>query len=634
LKIAFLIFFISFISVSLSIAQSSADSLEYIGQIQEVNSLFSNFDKQLDTYFLNTGFNLTGRFSNISLGVFENFRSTFFKSTTQSLRDEQYLTITGKYQLADNYNIGISANNTTLSDDRNTLLNKTKINYLTLFSEVQLTKNILISPFGGYSTNIQVGEDDNGAVYGFEGAAKNLSFPDFTINSFFKFRNEDILPRRNLLRYFELSVNNPFNPSVTNLLSGRFSSSRKDFYFPADSIISSTFDIVNNIESRTETNYFAEDKLRYRELFSNVDFEISGTVNWRTIDRDKRYKSAEVQSPSVFDTNIEELILSLGSTLFYRTGSLNSSLSFNFGERDEKHITKRFEGIDESFYEQRSELESRKNNNSTRATIAFNSDYDFSRTDKMVFSLYYNKLRYDTPSEDNDDDRDEILSIARLRYSKNLSPFFQVFINTEATLSHVVYLFASRSSNNNVNRVLRLAAGGYYQGANISSLNTFEVSANYTVYDFEDVSSSLRSISFRQFIATDSSRISLSKRFAFVITGYIKLSEQADLNWGEFAERPTRFLYEFFADPKIMLTYNSTWFGIGIRYFSLNTFKYDELTRIPDTKFLSFGPLVEIMYNVYGALNLLIDGWYEFISINSVPDRERANFIMRLNWNF
>lgn len=83
-----------------------------------------------------------------------------------------------------------------------------------------------------------------------------------------------------------------------------------------------------------------------------------------------------------------------------------------------------------------------------------------------------------------------------------------------------------------------------------------------------------------------------------------------------------------------MLTYNSAWFGIGLRYFSLNTFKYDELTRIPDTKYSSYGPLVEIIYNVYGSLKLLIDGWYEFISINNVPDRERANFVMKLNWNF
>lgn len=634
MKIALLIFLFSFVLTSLSIAQSTTDSLDYIGQIQQPNSLFSNFDKLLDTYYLNTGIYLIGNLSKTSLEVIENFRSTLFKSTTQSIRDEHYLTITGKYHFDDNFKLGISANNTNLSDDRNTLLNKTKINYFTMFSELQLMKNILISPLGGYSTNTQAGEQDNGPVYGVEGEANNLSFPDFSINSVFKFRNEDILPRRNLLRYIDLSVKNPFNPSVTNLLSGRFTSSRKDFYFPADSIISSTFDIVNNIESRTENNYFTEDKLSYSELFSNVDLEISGAVNWRTIERDTRYKSDEVQSKDVFDTDIEELILSLGSKLLYRTGSFNSSLSFNFGERDEQHITKRFEGIDEIFYEQRSELESRKNNNSTRATIAFTGDYNFSRTDKLILNLYHNKLRYDTPSEDNDDDRDEILSIVRLSYIKNLSPFFQAFVNSEATISHVVYLFSGRSSNNNINRVLRLAAGGYYKGAKVTSLNTFEVSANYTVYDFEDLTSSLRSISFRQFIATDSSRISLSKRFAFVLNGYIKLSEQADLNWGEFAERPSRYLQEIFAIPKIMLIYNSTSVAIGLRYFSLNTFKYDELTRIPDTKYLSYGPLVEIVYYVYGSLNLIMDGWYEFISINNVADRERANFVMKLNWNF
>jgi hypothetical protein len=634
LKFIFLIFLIFILLVSLTHAQSYADSLEYVVQNQQGNTLFSNFDKQLNTYFLNTGFNLAGQFSRLNLSVSENFRSTLFRSSSQSLRDEQYLTLTGKYQLTDKYSLGLSANSSILSDDRNTLLNQTKINYATLFSEVQLSQNLFLSPFGGYSNNIQVGEEDNGPVYGFEGTLKNLSTQDFLINSVFKFRNEDILPRRNLYRFFNLSVVNPFNRFVSNVLSGRFSSSRKDFYFPADSITSSTFDIINNIESRTESNYSAEDRLQYNELFKNIDFELTGSFNWRTINRDKRYKTVDLQSTAIFDTNIEELILSLGSAFYYRSGSFNSSLSFNYAERDEKHITQNFEGADEIFFDKRSEQESRKNNNSNRATIAFAGNYGFSKSDKLIFSLYYNKLRYDTPSENNDDDRDEILSILRLGYSKDLSPFFQAFINTEATISHVVYLFAGRSSNNNINRVLRLKTGGYYKGANVTSLNTFEVSANYTVYDFEDLSSSLRSVSFRQFIATDSSKILLSKIFAFIVTGYVKLSEQADLNWSDFAERPTRYLQEIFADPMLALIFNRSLFGMGLRYFSLNTFKYDELTRIPDTKYLSIGPIIEIIYNIYDSLNLKIDGWYEFISINNIPDQERTNLVMELNWNF
>jgi hypothetical protein len=114
----------------------------------------------------------------------------------------------------------------------------------------------------------------------------------------------------------------------------------------------------------------------------------------------------------------------------------------------------------------------------------------------------------------------------------------------------------------------------------------------------------------------------------------VKLSQQADLNWGEFSERPTRFLREIYADPKLVFTYEGALLGIGFRYFSLATFNYVELIKTPETRYLSIGPLIEIMYRVYGSLYLKVDGWYEFISINDTPDKERTNLVMELNWNF
>ena len=44
---------------------------------------------------------------------------------------------------------------------------------------------------------------------------------------------------------------------------------------------------------------------------------------------------------------------------------------FNFYERDEKHQVKRFDGMTQTIYEQKSELEEQKNNNSSRATLSF-----------------------------------------------------------------------------------------------------------------------------------------------------------------------------------------------------------------------------------------------------------------------
>ena len=76
-----------------------------------------------------------------------------------------------------------------------------------------------------------------------------------------------------------------------------------------------------------------------------------------------------------------------------------------------------------------------------------------SQNDLVTISLYQSKLIFDTKSGLNDDDRDELLSMIRLRYLKRLNPYFTAFINAEGTYGHTVYLFASRSSNNNTNRI-------------------------------------------------------------------------------------------------------------------------------------------------------------------------------------
>jgi len=633
LKNCFLLLLLISLQTADCFAQSSIDTLGYKTTIQPVNRLFTNFDKQLNTYYLSSGFDVSGSSAPFSFSVKENFRSTLVKAGTSSIRDEQFFTLLGNYKFNHGLNAGLSVKSSLLSDDRQLAINQTAINQATLFTEIELLQQIYFTPYGGYSINKQVGSTDRGAIYGFEGLIDNLDFTDFSLHSELKFENEDISPRKNVLRFFNLLVTNPFNPNVVNSFNTKFTQSRKDFYFPADSITSTQFNIANNIEGRTESIYLIQDRLVYNGFLDLFMLELSGRLNWRTIDRDTRYRSLDNQSKDIFDTKIEELKISAETSLLYRTGNIDGALRLNYIERDEKHIAKRIEGVDESFYEQRKELENRKNNNSGRATISLLGNIQISNTDRLSVSMFHSKLKYDTPNIINDDDRDELLSIARIRYSKFLSPFFEMFANVEGTYSHIVYLFASRSANNNINRVLRFSTGGYYRGAQFSSLNNFEVSANYTVYDFEDVASNLRSISFRQFTATDSTRWNLSKNFALIINAYIKLTDQGDLNWDEFAERPTRYLKEIFATPKVGYVLNNALFALGIRYFSLNTFNYDEKDRIPDTKFLTVGPLLEIVIGS-PSLYLKVNSWYEFISMNDVPDRERANLIVEMSWKF
>jgi hypothetical protein len=614
-------------------SQENTDSSLYYVPVSSLNRLFSNFDKQLNTYYLNTGFDLYGSFSNFEYKVNQNYRSTLIQSSQNNIRDEEYLFALAKYKVSSVLKPGLAISSNIVSDDRQLGINEATIYHAVALSELSLLKGLILTPYGGYSDNRQVNEIDTGPIYGFESKLNQLYSTDFDINSKLRFENEDISPRKNSIRYLDLLVTSPFNPEVTNFLDAGYSDNRKDFYIIADSITTAEFNITNNIESRTETAFILQDRIDYSNFLNLFSFQLAGRINFRTIDRQTRYKSTSVQSPSIFDTQVEELGIAVESGLFYRTESVDVGISLNYFERDEKHITKNFEGINESFYEQRSELEGRKNNNSYRTTISLTGNYHLSRKDQISLSLFHSKLKYDTPSGANDDDRDELLSIGRLKYTRYLSPFFQVFSNLEGTLSHLVYLFASRSANNNTNHVLRLSAGGYYKGERFSSLNNFEVSANYTVYDFQDVTSNLRSISFRQFIASDSTNYRLTNYFSFLVTGYIKLTSQAELDWDNFAERPLRYLQEIFLDPKIGFASNYSFFALGLRYFSLSTFRYDKEERIPDSDFLSVGPLFEIMIGTK-LLYLKLNSWYEFISDNTNVSRERFNFLLSMNWNF
>ncbi len=629
IKIFVLLFVIYF---STTFAQMDSDSLQYSLNIPISNLLYSSFQKQLSTYNLSTGFNYSGTTDKFSFGINQNFKSTLAKTGSKSVKDDQYLAINGLYNLNEKIKIGLNGESKLLSDDRLSAINQAAINHVTLYTEAELIKDLVITPFGGYSNNRQVGENDNGPLYGIEGYLRDYLLSDLSLTSALKFENEDVSPRKNTLRYFNLILKNQFTNDVTNFLNVKYNRSRKDFYVATDSITSAEFNVAKNIESRTESVFSLEDQLYYNKIFTNTFFSITGGLNSRTIDRNKRYKSTSIQNKNIFDSEIDELKIGIESTLNYKSDYLNSSLRLSFFQRDEKHKAKDFIGIDRIFFDERSEEESRKNNNSSNVALSLSNEFRISKKDLVSASIYHSKLKYDTPSINNDDDRDELLTIARIRYTHQLTPYFEMFISTEGTQSHLVYIFASKSANNYINKVLRLITGGNYFSQRFRSKNTFEVSANYTVYDFEDLTSNLHSISFRQMVATDSTLWQMSNLFSIIIDGYIKISDQGDLNWKDFKERPSRYISEIFTDPKVGFTFYKMFLAVGVRFFNVNTYNYEGLKRIPDTEYRSIGPLMELDISSDNLI-LKFNSWYEFISEEQTTS-DRINLFAEMNWKF
>jgi hypothetical protein len=615
-------------------AQSRPDSLSFLTTPYNYKMLQTNFDKQLSTYNLNSSFRYGGNIGKLFIGLNENFKSTIIRSSTKNIKDEQHLSVIGEYIISPKLSVGNLTNIYIYSDDRKLDINSASNINTSLYARIKPYEKINIIPFAGPVVNKLIGTQDNGILYGSEASINNLNFNEFNFASALKFYNEDISPRKNTFRFVKFDVLNNFENSFRNIITFDYDEQRMDFYFETDSLTMSNFNITNNIQSRIASNYYLQDRFSYLSDDSKLRLDFDGRIGWRNIDRDTRYISTSNIKASTIDTKVEEFRLDFASSGAYSYKNFNTQFRFMFSEKEEKHIAKNRDGIPESIFIDKQELESKKNNSTQLALLSGSGSIKFLSRHTISVFLFHRKLRYDTPSEDNFDDRDELLSSIKLDYRLKVNPFFTLFTNIEGSLNHIVYIFGERSSNNNLRRVLQLKTGGNYTGNNVKSTTSAEVSANYTVYDFEDINPNFQSFSFRQYILLDSTSISLTKRMGFDLYSYLKISEQGELRWSNFTGKPARLLQEFYLEPKLIFLFKGLSLGIGMRYFSLLTFRYtDDIVKKRDTKYSSIGPLSNITLVLYDKLNLYLRGWYELINDEKNVSRDLVNLQLKLTWH-
>ena len=614
-------------------AQVNSDSLTFLSSNPVNKILSTDLEKQLNTTNLNSLLRYHYSNNGFSFGVYEQYKSTVIKLRSKNIRDEQNFSMFGEYSFLPSVRIGLMTNNNIYSDDRKIGINEASLLNSSLYSKINIAGYFSIMPYGGFSINKQVGEDDRGTIYGTEALLNYGSANNLRLDANLKFQNEDISPRKNTLRFVNASLSNRVGNNFSNTLTAKYSEMRKDFYFDSDSLLLSEFNINHNIQSRNEKSYLLADKIFLAPVSENISLNLNGKVFWREIDRNTRYRLLSAISPSSFDSKIEEFKLNIDGNLIYRSKNLNGMLKIEYSEREEKHKAKNIEDANIIFFEKRQELENSKNNKSQLTVLATSWTYNLSGKDRIDLSLLHRKLIYDTPSEANFDDRDELLSIFRLKYIRKLNPVFSLFVNLEGSINHIVYIFSERSSNNNIRRVLKLSSGGNFNNKSISSENVFEVSANYTVYDFEDVIPNVKSFVFRQFAFRDSSTVNLLPDISLKFEGYAKLSEQGNFKWTSFSSKPERFLAEYFALPKIMVTKNRLEFGAGLRLFSLTTFKYSNKNiKYKSNNYFSFGPVTQLGYKIIDNLAIAVYGWYEFINTETSDKKEVANLSMKVDW--
>lgn len=574
-------------------------------RIPNTNSALTAFDQSLNTL---DWYGMAGVLSNTEIGslaLLENFHSVLIKGSQNLVRDEQNFDGGFRRVIVDSlYGTGDVASNF-VSDNRQIGLNSVGSSSL-MGGLLYLTSADTLLGEIGNEWDQQAGVNDIGLKYSLHGATPFVPaegsqlFPSFTI------QDEQIFPRRNYDRDISLNYRQNFLPNSSLNFGGSYSSQLRAFYFAADSTVQDLYGVVNNIEDRLDNQTFFSGSVNVPILFFQL-FTHSG-IGQRQIDFTNRYKPIIDPEGNLYDTRIKVLSFDVEGQLSTTFAQDSLSINMTHTERNETHSVINLDTIN-SFTQDQMTQQFELNNIGARNTLNMELHLNLGRTSVHLTGLA-SLFRYDTPSELNYDDRDELTNTLALEVNRQFTPFLQAGLGMEADFIHMVYIESQRSANNNRNFIYRLFPTIVLSNSVLNSFNKFEVLANYTVYDYEAFSQ-VHSYSFRQADFFDSSTVRISNRTSAFLLGDLKLYSRGELYWSNFSEFPLNY----FVDRTLWITFfydgDNYRCGVGYKYLALTQYNYtNATTRQFASQWTNSGPTTSFIVNM-SHLRLVMTGWYQ-----------------------
>ncbi|CAN5532346.1 hypothetical protein BH10BAC5_BH10BAC5_05180 [soil metagenome] len=533
------------------------------------NFLYTTLENNLNSARLTSRLNYYKMAGKFEFYLKNYYSSDVTKLNTNFYRDLDNFKFLALYKLSEKLKLGAGVKNNVLSDDR---IIESNINNNSFFYgnvKYSINNSTGISTNLGFKRENQLGEITSGFSGELNSDINDLRFNDFnsstnlflSIDAFDKKKNYDNELYSELYKRFS-------NRSV-NSGKIKFYNQRKDFFTPATQSVINAFGVRNNIQSRFENAIQLEDQFIY-SLSRNFDLNLGGLYMTRVINNDYKYGSdpSVLLLENVYNTKTLEDRLELNSYLSFNSSKLTGYARMNYAERTEDHEVKDISGLTVSQLDELEKTEKNKNNSSKRTSLNVDGTYYFSNTNRIILSTNASILHYDTDSRLNYDDRDEQNIIYSVSHGYSNLSGFDAVTTFDVNISKLKYLFAQRSANNYSNRIYRLTSQSVFKPVKIlTSRNTFQVLANYTVYDFEDIISQIKSYSYRQLNMRDSTLISLSPKLDIEFYSEVKAYEQGEFNNNAFSVKPVSYnflttlggniIYSLLSNLKISAGYGS-----------------------------------------------------------------------------
>lgn len=605
------------------------------------NFLLTYFDNNKNTAALISRFNFYKKHKRFNVFVKNYYSSSVTKLNENLYRDFDNVKITGGYAVSNSLNVSANYFGQFFSDDRTFQLKGSSSNmgYLSaLYDDVVNGSQIYSTVNAGYKVESQYDELNKGPSFSGDFSIYNLNLSDFLVDGQLRLGYETLDPRKKSLFYSRVYFEKPFEDNLArNEFDGTFSRIRKDFYFPADNLSVQQFGIKNNIEKRVENIFKFYNRFDYT-ISENAAVVFNLNPDYRRITKENTYVPVTTNTqPSIYDTDIQELSFAGDIALNFQFRKLDYQIKAYYRERDEKHFLMNPGRINSNFVNIIENNEATKNNHSSIFKLNGNVYYNINLMNRVEFSGSASILKYDTQSDLNYDDRDELGYLVYVAHRFNNLRNLILVTSFDVNLYHTVYILAQKSSNNNWNRVIRFTSKSYFEPSdNFRNVGTFSVLANYTVYDFQDIISSVKSYSFRQLNLKDSLIVRFTRHFGADIYGEVKLYERGELNWNDFTQRPVNYFEDKIINSELNYFFNKfITFSGGYRWFEQRKFNYLNGERVFDNYVRTSGPFVKIRaeWKRNSVIELL--GTYDYYRYgDGSPGSDNGNVYLNASWNF
>lgn len=629
----------AFFSCTVSCFAQSQDSITSIDidSVLTGNFFLTDFDNNVSSAFLTSRVNYEYENKQFRFFLNNSFKSNITKLQENFIRDFDDLTMIIDYKVANDFYTGLGTSISTLSDDKNVTLNQSAHNFYFTNFDFYPTYGLYLNSKLGYLTDDQIGEKNTGIRGEINSELTDLNIEDYQTNAIVRLSYEDLTQKVNYNYQLASEVYKVFSQYSNNRARVGYYNRRNDFYFPASTDVMNTFGVQNNIESRIENYINLEDEVQYL-IGENYLLTINGGFTSKNILKELKYKSNT--SSIIFDNNYDsertENRLRFGADLNF--GFLNNitRIGLLHQERSENNVPVNLGGLSPATIRQLEEVEKEKNNNSSRTSLFLDNTYRLSNTNSFKFSGSSSILKYDTDSDQNYDDRDELLLVGSLSHIYNNLNNFILETIFDASSNKLSYIYKERSSNNNTNTIYRLTSNSTY--APLKPLlikNSVQVLANYTVYAFEDLVSQVNSFSYRQLTVKDSIYYNITDNFFVNLFTGLKFSEQGEFNDDEFSVRPL----SYFEDVNMASSLNYLFFefvelSAGYKFYQQKRYDYVDGVKVLSNTVRNFGPVAGVKAFLKNNSYIHVTGGIDFFKYdNSSSDNSSASVLVRIIWN-